>query len=57
MFDDNFSGIKYSYDNTEVIITASQGTYADKNAFINSKEYGWNHSLSEIINALISNGP
>lgn len=56
MFDDDFSGIKYSYNNTEVITTESQGTYADKNADINSKEYGWNHSLSEIINSLIKNG-
>lgn len=56
MFDDEFTHIKYSYDNQEVIITESQGTYTDRNAAIKAKEYGWNHSISEILNALIQKG-
>lgn len=56
MFDDEFTNIKYAYDNQEVIVTESQGTYTDKNAAIKAKEYGWNHSISEILNALIKKG-
>lgn len=56
MFDDEFTNIKYAYDNQEVIVTESQGTYTDKNAAIKAKEYGWNHSISEILNALIRKG-
>ena len=56
MFDDEFTHIKYSYDNQEVIVTENQGTYTDRNADIKAKEYGWNHSISEILNALINQG-
>ena len=56
MFDDEFTHIKYFYDNREVIITDSEGTYTDRSAAIKAKEYGWNHSLSEVLNALIKQG-
>ncbi len=56
MFDDNFTEIKYCYENREVIETESQGTYTDKYADIQAKEYGWNHSISEVLNALIAHG-
>ncbi|MEO5947074.1 MAG: class I SAM-dependent methyltransferase [Chitinophagaceae bacterium] len=56
MFDDEFTHIKYSYENKEVIETESQGTYTDRNADIELKEYGWNHSISETLNALIKQG-
>lgn len=56
IFDDEFKQVKYHYENKEVIITESQGTYTDRYAAIKSKEYGWNHSISEILNALISHG-
>jgi SAM-dependent methyltransferase len=56
MFDDEFTHVKYFYDNREVIITDSEGTYTDRNADIKVKEYGWNHSLSEVLNALIKQG-
>lgn len=56
MFDDDFTHIKYSYDNQEVIVTENQGTYTDRNADIKAKEYSWNHSISEILNALIKKG-
>lgn len=56
MFDDEFKEIKYSYENREVIVTENQGTYTDRNAAINGKEYGWNHSISELLNALIGAG-
>ncbi len=56
MFDDDFTHIKYSYENQEVIVTESEGTYTDRNADIKGKEYSWNHSISEVLNALINAG-
>lgn len=56
MFDDDFTHIKYSYENKEVIVTENEGTYTDRNAAISGKEYSWNHSISEVLNALIKAG-
>lgn len=56
MFDDDFTHIKYSYENKEVIITENEGTYTDRNADIKGKEYSWNHSISEVLNSLIRAG-
>jgi SAM-dependent methyltransferase len=55
-FDDDFTHIKYHYDNREVIITENQGTYTDREAEIRGKEYSWNHSISEVLNALLRAG-
>ena len=33
-----------------------EGTYAVKDADIRFKEYSWNHSISEVVNALIDHG-
>ncbi|MBM3416844.1 MAG: class I SAM-dependent methyltransferase [Bacteroidetes bacterium] len=56
MFDDDFTQIAYSYENREVIVTENQGTYTDREADIKGKEYSWNHSISEVLNALIGAG-
>jgi SAM-dependent methyltransferase len=56
MFDDDFKEIIYCYEKREVIETEIQGTYTDRNANIKAKEYGWNHSISEVLNALITHG-
>ena len=56
MFDDDFTHIKYYYQNRELIETDSTGTYTDRDAPIAAKEYSWNHSLSEVINSLIAAG-
>ncbi|MBA3901149.1 MAG: class I SAM-dependent methyltransferase, partial [Bacteroidetes bacterium] len=56
MFDDNFRKIDYSYFNKEAIIENLPGTYADVNAAIKTNEIGWNHSLSEVFSALLSEG-
>jgi 2-polyprenyl-3-methyl-5-hydroxy-6-metoxy-1,4-benzoquinol methylase len=56
MFDDNIKEIKYSYFNTGPIILDSQGTYTNREADIKAKEYGWNHSLEEVIMALLNQG-
>jgi len=56
MFDDDFSHIKYFYDNREVIVMENQPTYTGGGENISGKEYSWNHSISEVQNALINAG-
>ena len=48
--------MKYGYMQDEVIYEEYEGTYADTGSKMVSKEYGWNHGLSEVINALIEAG-
>lgn len=45
MMDENFQHIKYFYNNRELIVTESQGTYTDRGAAIVHKEYSWNHGV------------
>jgi SAM-dependent methyltransferase len=56
MFNDDFTELKYCYEKRDVIETEMQGTYTDLAADIKVKEYGWNHSISEVLNALIGQG-
>jgi SAM-dependent methyltransferase len=56
MFDDNFTKIEYAYHKADVIVVENQATYVENKEPIISKEYGWNHSISEILNALMNNG-
>jgi SAM-dependent methyltransferase len=56
MFDDDFTHIKYHYENREVIVMENQPTYTGDSNIIGAKEYSWNHGLSEVINALIGAG-
>lgn len=58
MFDyaDGKAELKYHYSQDEVIYDEYEGTYADKGSKIISKEYGWNHGLSDLVNALIEAG-
>ncbi|WP_299227159.1 class I SAM-dependent methyltransferase [uncultured Psychroserpens sp.] len=48
--------MKYGYMQEEVIYEEYEGTYANQNSKMTSKEYDWNHGLSEVINALIEAG-
>lgn len=56
MLDDDFQKITYSYFNVEPILEEEPGTYADRTAPIKEKSVSFNHSLSEVINALMANG-
>lgn len=56
MFDEEFTHVKYYYNNRELIVTENEGTYTDRAADIKGKEYSWNHSLSEVLNSLIKVG-
>ena len=53
MFDDDFKEIAYSYFNKGEIIETETGTYANREANIQQKYVCWNHSLSEVVQALI----
>ncbi|NAW50711.1 methyltransferase domain-containing protein [Elizabethkingia argentiflava] len=53
MFDDDF---KYSYFNKELIAEEPEHTYTDKTSKVMLKSFSWNHSISEIISALIKAG-
>ena len=56
MFDNEFSYLQYSYFNKMDIVETLDGTYADKQAPIQTKTISWNHSLSDIINNLLKQG-
>lgn len=56
MMDDDMTRLQYAYHNAEVIETVHTGTYADRNSELEYKEYGWNHSISEILNSLLAQG-
>mgnify|MGYP006170280505 FL=1 len=56
MFDNDFTEVSYNYFKSDPIIEEETGTYADKNAPLKQKTISWNHSLSEVVNALIKNG-
>jgi len=56
MFDNDFKEVYYNYFNVEPIIEEETGTYADKNAALETKTITWNHPTSEVLNALIKNG-
>ena len=56
MYDNDFTKIQYSYFNVETIVETESGTYADKEAPIETQSIGWNHPISEILNSLVSNG-
>jgi 2-polyprenyl-3-methyl-5-hydroxy-6-metoxy-1,4-benzoquinol methylase len=56
MYDDNLEKVTYSYFNDGEIIETEQGTYADRNAPISLESRTWNHSLGEVMNALMKAG-
>ncbi len=48
--------LTYGYHQKEVIYEEYEGTYADTDASMISKEYGWNHGLGEVISSLSKAG-
>ena len=56
MMDENFEYIKCHYHNHEVIEETANTTYADRDTAINITDYSWNHSLGEVITALLAHG-
>ena len=56
MYDDDFDSVAYSYFKDAPIIETNTGTYAEKGADLVQQNITWNHSISEVVNSLISNG-
>jgi SAM-dependent methyltransferase len=56
MFDNEFRHIVYSYFQDAPIIEKENGTYADVHADIELESVSWNHSLDQVLGALIAAG-
>lgn len=56
MYDSEFKHIDYSYFNKQEIREVETGTYADPQAPIKSTTVSWNHSLAEVLQALLDTG-
>ncbi|GAA3610136.1 methyltransferase domain-containing protein [Flavivirga amylovorans] len=58
MFDylGNTPVMKYGYMQADVIYEEYEGTYANQESKMVSKEYGWNHGLGEVVSALTEAG-
>lgn len=56
MFDDDFKTIGYDYFNTGEIVESYSGSYADRNADIETTSVMWNHSLADVLQNLIDQG-
>lgn len=56
MFDDDVTKVTYSYFNREVIEEIEKGSYTDKSDHLRTKFMTWNHGLTEVFNALKSQG-
>ncbi|QQV03673.1 MULTISPECIES: class I SAM-dependent methyltransferase [Chryseobacterium] len=54
MYDDDFTEVSYNYFNEKPISETYEGTYADFSADIVQDYVMWNHSLSEVLQNLIS---
>jgi SAM-dependent methyltransferase len=52
MFDNDFTRVAYRYFKSDPIIETETGTYADRTAEIETTSVSWNHSLSEVFQAL-----
>jgi SAM-dependent methyltransferase len=55
MFDDRFQTIDYPYDGGPIVAN-EQGSYADRNAPVVTRTYGWNHGLATVVGALLRAG-
>lgn len=58
MFDylDDKQIMKYGYMQSDVIYEEYEGTYANQDSKMISKEYGWNHGLGDVVSALTEAG-
>jgi 2-polyprenyl-3-methyl-5-hydroxy-6-metoxy-1,4-benzoquinol methylase len=51
MYDNDFTHVQYPYFKSEAIVEEESGTYADKEAGLNTSSITWNHGLAEIFAA------
>ncbi len=50
------ASMRYGYHQDEAIYEEYEGTYAASDSKMVSKEYGWNHGLGQVVNALTKAG-
>jgi len=53
MFDNDFTKFEYRYFKSDPIIETVSGTYADRDAPIETRSVNWNHGLAEVFTALL----
>jgi 2-polyprenyl-3-methyl-5-hydroxy-6-metoxy-1,4-benzoquinol methylase len=56
MFDNNFTEVRYKYFNSDAIIEAETGTYANRDAALDIQSISWNHGLAEVVMSLMNHG-
>jgi SAM-dependent methyltransferase len=56
MFDNDLRTIRYAYHNDGPITEEENGSYADADAPVTTTTTTWNHSLSEVVGALLRAG-
>ncbi|WP_430406223.1 class I SAM-dependent methyltransferase [Fluviicola sp.] len=56
MFDDDFQKVGYRYFKSDPIVETATGTYADRDAAIQTTSVTWNHAMSEVITSLLKQG-
>ena len=56
MLDDDFTHIKYNYFNEDAIIEVETSTYGNSEEALDMQSVCWNHSIADILNALIESG-
>ena len=56
MYSEDFKTIEFGYFNTQPFVEEFKGTYADKNSKIPQKSVTWNHSIAEVLSALLNSG-
>lgn len=56
MYDDDLTHVQYPYFNTAPIHETESGTYADRDADIHMPSVTWNHSIGEVLQALLDVG-
>jgi ubiquinone/menaquinone biosynthesis C-methylase UbiE len=56
MFDNDFTKVAYRYFKSDPIIETENGTYADKDAAIQTTSITWNHGIAEVLTSLLQQG-
>lgn len=56
MFDDDFKSVEYSYFKEGAIEEFSETSYTDSTEKVKLHDICWNHSLGEVLNALLNQG-
>lgn len=56
MFSNDFTQVRYSYFNREVIAENESGSYADRDAPLHLPSFGWNHPIADVLQHLMDAG-